>query len=214
MRIKIPAIRKKHPGLLIVGLLVFLVGLIVFLYLKTQISKIGQRVSPPMPEIAVAPLVNNPGGPIQKRIGGDNRSYYYELEGSFISKLQAGRAEEISGISGSFVLRGDPLRRKIQVRAGYRGGVIQFGEYEGSFAGNSNWKISDVIKVVDEIKPGELVKLRVVYHLPDISKTAPEYFIETQKILDGLAGEFNSGEYTTSIPENFALFIDGIGVIR
>ncbi len=207
-------LKKRLPELVGVFLLAFLLGLVVFLYLRTRILEAPPAL--PAEEDVVTQFVNRTGNPIQKSRAIGKVGFLYQLRGSFPQGLNLENKPGNSALRGRFVLQGDELEREIPVLLWMGDGRLSLGRYEKSFEGDSRWTLTPVEEVASEIRAGEEVILVVEYELPKrISlENVPEYFKTAQQILDGLAEEFYSGESSVAIPENFSLVSRGIGVLR
>lgn len=210
--------KRWFPPLIGLLLVVFLSAFIITLYL--QIRRMEIPSGPPGPEeiskAVIPPLISRPGNPVKKSIAEGKIGFAYELLGSFTKGVAVDETRPDKAWRGQFVLRGDPLKREIPVFLGVPTGTVVFGRFEGSFAGRSVWNSVAAEEMALEIKAGEPVQLVVEYSLPDLSsaESVPEYFRDIQRVIDGLSGEFDSGEYTMNIPEGFSLLSRGVGVVR
>ncbi len=154
-------------------------------------------------------LVYIPGNPVKKRITEDDRVVEYQLIGSFTEELAFNSQEPKAPILGSFVLKGDPLERTIPVYIGSGFGLINFGEHQQSFEASSTWKLISMEEFATQrYREGEEVLIRV--------RSAPtiESIRKLEAVFDELAQEFNTGNHQLSIPQDFRLVIESVGVVR
>ncbi len=154
-------------------------------------------------------LVDIPGNPVKKGIIEDDRVVEYQLIGSFTEELAFNSQEPKAPILGSFVLKGDPLERAIQVYIGSGGGRIYFGEYQKGFEAGSTWRLILMEEFITQrYREGEEVLIR--------ARSAPtiESIRELEAVLDELAREFNTDNHQLSIPQDFRLVIESVGVVR
>ena len=208
-------LKRWLPALVGIFLLSLLVGLGVWLYLKTRLVE-----APPAPVVeapVVTPLVNQPGVPVKKGISQDNLGFSYELEGSFVGEIARDETRPDKAWRGQLVLRGDSMKRQIPILLISPTGIVAFGRFESSLSGESVWRSVRVDEVAAEVKPGEPVQVVIQYSLPGPARAGmevPTYFQEIQQVLDGLAKEFDGRNFSLTIPEGFFLIANGLGVVR
>ena len=200
--------KRYLPAVLSVTLVVLLVGLSIFLYLRTRTVKIPSTISPP--EEVIKPLVNQPGNPIQKYISSDNLGFTYEIEGSFPSGLSS---REDGLLTGRFEIRGDTGKRQLKTMIGTLAGYGLLGIYEGSFSQKVVWDDVPLSELGGRIQAGEAVRIRIEVKF-ERQDGISDFARRTQETVDALAVEMNSGNAELQIPSDFTLVTNGVGIIR
>ena len=202
---------KTYYFSLLLGFLLLVVFLVGYL-LETRKPEVP--VAPVPEEVgdikeAVGRLVHFPGNPIEKGTVEKERVVEYKLIGRFREELTFDSQKPNAPLAASFVLRGDPLERAIPVYVGSGSGLINFGEHQQSFEADSTWGwISMREFATQRYRQGEAVLIRVR------SAATIESIRELEAVLDPLVREFDSGKHQLSIPEDFNLLTESVGVIR
>lgn len=201
-------LKKRLPIVISVLLLVFLLALILLLYLQTR--KL-EEVAVSKPDIGKR-IAYEQENPIQKGFLEGNEGIIYQIEGSFVGDLSLADRED-QAAEGVFVVRDDPLRRKIPVLLGLRTGRTLFGSYEGSFEATSMWRTVSTADLVKQIKPGEPVKLTAQAAFLK-SGQKPDFMIHLEEVFDSLALEYESGDFNYEVPDDFILVPMRVGLTR
>lgn len=195
--------KKKLPIILILACL-SLVGFGVYYYFQLASNKARKTTD----ETKYVPV--NEASPIKKGYLPDNGGISYEIDGVLNSEL-----ERINSglIKGSIVLSNDPLGRNINFFLSVVGGGVYIGTYEGNFSGGSNWNTVSPDILMQLIKPGEQVKLKIM--LRKVDQDGEIIFASrTENVLDALTLEYSSNNFNYSIPEDFGLSVDSLGIIK
>lgn len=149
-----------------------------------------------------------PGDPIIK--GKQEDGIVYDLIGSFTEKLEIAPSKLIKG---KFVLAGDPLARNIDVFIGITEGTTYFGSYP-ELEGKVAYKYRSNQEVVDLVKPGDKVKLRLEIKFPTEDRSRViEYIKGIEAVLDQLIREFQTDSHALALPSDFTLPIDRMELI-
>jgi hypothetical protein len=157
--------------------------------------------------VTPTPKTNLPNGSIVKKILSNDGGVMYEIQGSFVNSLE----KFGTGLKGKFVVKGDSSNQKIPIYLGTLDGYSTLGTYSGSFNSGSVWERVPIATILETVKPGASVRLRLTYYLTEkVSKSA---FTDFQSILDSFSDALSNGrEY--KVPVDFYLSIDSIGIIR
>jgi len=199
---------KRKIFVLVGFLFLLLAALSVYLFIllkgkptpseKQALEEVGKTLFAPRPDV-----------PITKTITTEKDGIVYELEGKFTGKLE--KSDKL--LTGTFVLKNDPLERRIRVFVGRINGNTLFGTYDGSFNDESTWKSTSSDIVLELVKVGEPVRIRINLPLND-NLGLKKYTKEREDVLDTLIREFQIDEFSYEIPADFVLVADRLGVIR
>lgn len=134
----------------------------------------------------------------------------YELEGELVGEItQVGET-----ISTTFHLRGSPASGLIPVRIGTAGGLVQRGEFTGSFEeGDFSWSYKNLVDVIPLLKGEETM---LVIEIPlDVTRSDFNYFRGVESALDDLVVVSRSGSWGDAhMPDLLAISISSVGVIN
>ena len=200
----------KNRVLFILVLGMFLLVLAASLYFFYKLKKEESLITPSYPEGQIREIPHEAGDPIRKTYLTNNKGFIYDFEGAFAGEL---KPLNPSLLEGEFIIKDDPLNRKIKVFVGSVEGTILFGKYKDSFSGDGLWTKTANNEVAREIKPGEDVKMRVEFSYSD-NDSIDEPIRKREEITDKLINEFKSGTFDFKIPADFMLATNRVAVIR
>jgi len=199
---------KKSLFLLIILLFILLFVASVYLFIQVR-QRSPDYYDESLENVGKTFINQLPGDPIVKRIIADNGGVIYNIEGKFSEKLE----KQGVLLSGKFIIKGDPLKREINVLIGAADGNVSYGIYDGSFNDSSTWKVAPNDVVVELINPGTQVLIRVELQLAE-ERQVREYIKEQEEIMDAIIRDFQIGEFTYKIPADFTLVSMGIAVVK
>lgn len=168
------------------------------LYLAPKLSSIQEGTLPNLPKS----YKNN--GPISKMALADNEGIIYQIDGAFTDNLEMNKSGNL--LKGQFSVKDDPSKQKIIVYLGMTDNQILLGKYIKSFSGESKWTMVSTKTLLDLIKPGREVRLRITYLTIEGSE-------DIQNSLDNLYTAISSGR-TYFLADNFALAAGAVGIIE
>ena len=188
-------------------ILIILLGLIflgIYLFLALRIE------SPTLfPQPVEHPVISiQANDPIRKTILTEGSGIAYDIEGHFSENLEA----EFDLLVGNFIIKGDPRKTEIKTYIGNLRGETLLGTYAESFGGESTWTFKPSSEVAEEIKPEEMVIIK--FRLVDGGGAGKQYIERTEKIMDTIIRDFQSGGYAYDIPVDLLILSGRIGVIR
>ena len=189
-------------------ILVLLLGLIflgIYLFVVLRIKSPTEELPEPLERPVIKVEANDP---IRKGILAEKDGIAYDIEGHFTEKLVA----EFDLLVGNFIIKGDPRKTEIKTYIGNLQGETLFGTYAESFERGSNWTFKPSGEVAEEIKPEETVIIK--FRLVGEGGVGKEYIERTEKIMDTIIRDFQSGEYVYDIPADLLILSERIGIIR
>jgi len=203
--------KRFLPALLVV-LLLFLVSIGGFLVYRLLINKPPQEgVRKEIPGLNQE-VGSVSGSPIHKGIYPEKDGFMYELVGSFADEPVILEERDDKAIQGKFIIKGDPMKREIDIIIGEVSGQVNLGTYKGSLDSGSTWSLITTREAYEKIKQEKEIKLRSIYTFKG-SPEVPDYAQEVQNVMDVLINEFNVKKFDFEIPENFTLSVVGVGII-
>ena len=195
---------KNKLSTILILMCICLVGFGIYYYFQLFSNK-SRKTSE---ETRYVPI--NEASPIKKGYLLGNGGVSYEIDGVLSSEL-----ERVNPglIKGSFVLSDDPLGRNIDIFLSVVGGDAYLGTYEGGLEGESKWNTVSSEALVQIVKPGRQVRLKIM--LRKVNQGGEVVFASRiEDVLDTLALEYTLDNFSYSIPENFGLSVESLGIIK
>lgn len=150
--------------------------------------------------------------PIDKLVLADGIGVTYRINVKLAEPWKEQVVDDIQLLRGGVILLGDPLRRVIQVQIGMLDGTAYVGEYRDGWGGKGFYRVLPQNKLEEMVDLGD--EMRLEYRLPVESGGAnTALMLSATKVLDGLASEYRSGEYTMTIPTEFMINTEKVGVL-
>jgi len=197
--------KKTLLTLVVLVLISLIVASLVFILKLREKIQIGS--APEEKTISIQP--SKEGSPIRMASAREGKGVYYELKGTFVNGLNLDQERKDAALFGEFILKGDPLERKIPTYLGAVTGYTLLGVYESSFSGTSHWSMVKTATIPEQISANEEVRVVLDFSLP-----LSDYTGQVVDIMDKLLSEFSSDSFNYKIPSDFALYANGVGIVK
>jgi hypothetical protein len=197
--------KKNKLTWFIITIFIILSALGIYFIVALRIKSPTEELPGPLEHPVIKVEANDP---IRKGILAEKDGMAYDIEGHFTEKLK----KENELLVGNFIIQGDPRNTEIKTYIGNLREETLLGIYEESFEGASTWTFKASSQVAEEIKEGETVIIK--FEIIDESGAGRDYIERTEKIMDTIIRDFQSGEYVYDIPVDLLILSGRIGVIR
>lgn len=150
--------------------------------------------------------------PIDKLVSANEEGIVYKLKVELAEPWERQEQGEYQLLRGGVTLKDDPLKRIIQIQVGMLDGSVYIGEYPEGWEGKGYYQVKPQSELERKVGLGDEMWLE--YKLSVGSDQANAAFtLSITKVLDGLAEEYRSGEYMMTIPTEFLINTEKVGVL-
>ena len=199
---------KKNLFLLLSFLLLVLTVSTVFLFYRIK-QKSPEYEDKSLVDIGANQIKALPGDPITKSIGINKERIVYYIQGNFAAKPEM--QEPL--MSGKVGIKGDPLKREIDVLIGAMDGNLTYGLYDESFQGSVTWTATSTKIIQKLMEPNTPVLIKIDLEITE-NADIKKYVKERESVLDTLIGEFQSNKFAYELPIDFILITPALAVIK